>query len=556
MASSVLKPLPQTVPLPIATPSGSRRHLALFLPRWATDCLKRADPTLAGSQRPLALWERQKGAMRLAAVDLKSTRLGLAPGQSVPDARAQVPDLELREIDRPWLARVFADFADWHSNASPLVTVLEDSAAYGDLVLDIAGVTHLFGGEARMLDTLLLRLRRLGFTVTGAIADTVGAAWALAHFAPGILPSGEEEGGLANLPVAALRLPEPEAAQLARMGLKTIGSLYGRDRKGMEARFGTVVTRLDQALGRLAERITPRLPEGELSAERRFAEPIGYIDDVITTARDLAVGLSHHLADEGLGAQTFHLFLYRVDHKVMTLSVHAARATRDPGHIAQLFAHRAERLEGEYDPGFGIDMIRLVAAVTSPLESRQITAFEAPDGTDDLARLYDRMTSRLGREALLTSVPVDTHMPERAARLVPILEAPSAKPDKAGGPAAERPLRLLPRPEEVEIIAEVPDGPPIRMIWRRVAYRIVRASGPERIEAEWWRSGKTLGLLLPATAAPNSVAAMADPGFTPEDVLRDYYNAEDDGGRRFWIFREGLYGSMAEPRWFLHGLFP
>ena len=36
---------------------------------------------------------------------------------------------------------------------------------------------------------------------------------------------------------------------------------------------------------------------------------------------------------------------------------------------------------------------------------------------------------------------------------------------------------------------------------------------------------------------------------------RDYFVAEDADGRRFWLFREGLYGGPEEPRWFLHGLF-
>src|SRR4051812_35984083 len=109
-----------------------RRYLALSLPRWATDCLKRADPELGASSRPLALWERQKGAMRLAAVDVPASRAGLSVGQNLSDARALVPDLELREIDRAYLEHVFADFADWHSNASPIVAVLDDVAAYGD----------------------------------------------------------------------------------------------------------------------------------------------------------------------------------------------------------------------------------------------------------------------------------------------------------------------------------------------------------------------------------------------------------------------------------------
>jgi protein ImuB len=77
----------------------------------------------------------------------------------------------------------------------------------------------------------------------------------------------------------------------------------------------------------------------------------------------------------------------------------------------------------------------------------------------------------------------------------------------------------------------VPDGPPIRFRWRRVLHAVIRADGPERIAPEWWR--------------------------TPEGTAtRDYYRVEDENGRRFWLYRDGLYDrETGTPRWFLHGLF-
>ncbi len=176
--------------------------------------------------RPFALWEKQKGAMRLAAVDAAAAKANLISGQNLSDARALVPELEVREIDRAYLEQVFFDFADWHSNASPIVAVHTAAAPYGDLILDITGVAHLFGGEAKMLELLVNRLRSLGFTVSGAIADTVGAAWALAHFSPGrIVAGGESEAALANLPIVGLRLEEAQVSGLNQMGLKSILSL-------------------------------------------------------------------------------------------------------------------------------------------------------------------------------------------------------------------------------------------------------------------------------------------------------------------------------------------
>lgn len=530
----------------------------LFLPTWPTDCLKRLDRQLKG---PLVLYERIKGGLRLAAVDAEARQAGLSVGQNLADARAMVPDLVVREIDRPLLEAVFADFADWHSNASPLVAVMSHASAFGDLVLDITGVAHLFGGERAMLRLLLTRLRDIGYTVAGAIAPTIGAAWAVSHFARSqVVEPADLETILDTLPVNALRLSETQIAGLNQMGLKTIGQLRPRERKPLQARFGlSLLERLDQALGLLEERMTPRLPIAERYAERRFVDPIGLMDDVLMTAHDLAIQLAIRLEAEGLGGQAFHLFLYRVDHKVMSLSVNSARLTRDPEHITKLFSNRSERLEGEYDAGFGIDMIRLAVSSMGELDGVQLGAFASQDGTEDLDQLHDRISSRLGTLAVLRTQFVQSHVPERAARLVPAL---AHVPTASVRPPLDlvRPLRLLPRPELVAINAEVPDGLPASMIWRRVGYRLVKASGPERLGAEWWRSGQRLQLVPPhVPKLPEPGEKPEQPPYIPDLVLldpdsmtRDYYNAEDAEGRRFWIYREGLYG---ETRWYLHGFF-
>jgi protein ImuB len=101
----------------------------------------------------------------------------------------------------------------------------------------------------------------------------------------------------------------------------------------------------------------------------------------------------------------------------------------------------------------------------------------------------------------------------------------------------ERPVRLFRSPEPIEVPAtEMPEGPPLHFRWRRALYRVTRAEGPERIAAEWWRQ------------APGDAAAST----------RDYFRIEDSEGRRYWLYRQGLYGTApqaAPPRWFMHGVF-
>jgi protein ImuB len=533
----------------------ARRFLALFLPTWPTDYLKRHDLQL---KAPLALYERIKGGLRLAAIDAEAAARGLRVGQNLADARAMVPELTVREIDRPLLEAVFADFADWHSNASPLVSVMQDVASFGDLVLDITGVAHLFGGERAMLRLLLTRLRELGYTVSGAIAPTIGAAWGVSHFARSqvVEPAGLETI-LDALPVNALRLSEAQVAGLSQMGLKTIGQLRPRERKPLQARFGiSLLDRLDQAYGQIEERMTPRLPVAERYAERRFADPIGLMDDVLMTTHDLAIQLGIRLEAEGLGGQAFHLFLYRVDHKVMALSVNSARLTRDPEHITKLFSNRSERLEGEYDAGFGIDMIRLAVSSVAELDAVQLGAFSHQGVAEDLDQLNDRMSSRLGSLAVLKTQMVASHIPERAARLVPVLVAN----DHGGNgmrPDLMRPLRLLPVPEPVAINAEVPHGLPASMIWRRDNYRLLKASGPERLGAEWWRTGQRLQLVPPEPPRKDEPPPYIPklPLFDADAVTRDYYMVEDAEGRRFWIYRQGFHRDDEPASWYLHGVF-
>ena len=315
------------------------------------------------------------------------------------------------------------------------------------------------------------------------------------------------------------------------MGLKRIGQLYRRDRGALLARFGgALLLRLDQALGGADEKLDPRLPVPERYTDRTFAEPIGLIDDVLMAVDDLSHRLSGQLQGEGAGAQTFHLLMFRVDHEVMHLAVNAARATRDAGHIARLFANRIDKLVADFDAGFGIEMIRLMASSVSELDETHAGSFFGGGDAQALDKLYDRMASRLGAASVLRLKPRNSHIPERAAGLEPLVARTLDTPEAAAPAAAPRPLRLLPNPEPIKVIAEVPDGPPARMVWRRIGYRFLKASGPERIGVEWWQPGEGA-------------------------LTRDYYACEDDEGRRFWLFREGLYEESDTPRWFLHGLF-
>ncbi|GGE41388.1 DNA-directed DNA polymerase [Agaricicola taiwanensis] len=511
--------------------SGHRRYLALWFPFLPTDRLRRQ----AGGKpddRPLVITAKVKSALRIAHADRKALSLGLTRGLTLADARARVPDIAIAEEDPEADALLLRRIASWCDRFTPLVGLDGDSG----IMLDITGCVHLFGGEAAMRAEVTARLGFLGLAVQSAIAGTPDAARAVASFTSGgIVAPGEEPAAVRPLPVTALRLDATEVLTLARAGLKTIADLADRPRAPLAARFGAdLLDRLTRALGEVDHPISPNRPVPELMVEQRFAEPIGRAEDVSATLAGLAQELSRRLERQGLGGRSFEASFFRADGAVRRIRVASGRPLRDPPVLNRLFAEKLDALADPVDPGFGFDMIRLAALATEPMQALQ-ARFDGKEREDEaVAELVDRLSARFGAERVMQFVAEDSHIPERSFQALPALapsKDPKSWPDRPSGEPPVYPIRLFEPPQPIEAMAEVPDGPPIRFLWRRVVHDVVAAEGPDRIAPEWWQR-------------------------QPQTNTRDYFRVEDREGHRFWLFREGLYEREVEhPRWYLHGLF-
>ncbi len=468
--------------------------------------------------------------MRLSALNPAARARGLRPGQGVTEARAICPDLDVVPADPAADARLLEALADWADRYTPLVGCDRPDG----LFLDISGCAHLFGGERALLSDCLARLFHLGFEAYGAIAPNPALAWALARHQPGrIAGPAEIETLMPGLPVAALRLPHQVSAALVRLGLRRVGDLVEAPRAPLTRRFGReLLNRIDRMKGRESEPISPRRPVADIMTERRLAEPVSEIDAIEDLVGRLAIGLKETLARRGAGLRRAELRLYRVDGAVRRIEVGTARPLRDPARVVRLFSERLAAIGEDVDAGCGFELIRLSVPVSEPLADTQ-DDFEAAGGdAPGFHDLADRLAARLGPSRVLLPLPVDSHLPERALDHISVSADRKATPAPlAPATAAPRPLRLFARPEPVTAIAAVPEGPPVIFRWRNARHRVNRAEGPERIAAEWWRDGE-------------------------EAPTRDYYRVEDEAGRRYWLFREGLYErETGTPRWFLHGLF-
>ncbi|MBV8889076.1 MAG: DNA polymerase Y family protein [Alphaproteobacteria bacterium] len=557
-----------------------RRVLYLFLPNWPIDRrrsarVQQASPGAAPAEEaPFAMVAETAGRRLLAALNPAAAAAGLAPGMPLADALSFLPGLATAPAQPTADHAALTRLAEWCRRYSPW-TAPDGADA---VTIEIAGSAHLWGGEIGLAADLTGRLARQGLTHRIAVADTLGAAAAMARFAaaaegvPAILRSEATREALAPLPVEALRLNAATVQGLRRVGLRRLGELYPMPRDALARRFGdSVARRLDQALGALPE---PLSPLGEAPVRRirlSFAEPIADPADLARAIERLAGDLVPRLARERTGARRLDLAFHRVDGRVEHIRIGTARPSRDPHHLAELLAARLETV----DPGLGVEDMILAAFAVEKLPPEQIGFAGSGACEDDaggLAPLLDRLGARLGLASLSRLEARESHLPERASHRVgvsensepswPGLTRPSTscnrhrkkgvdardKPghDPSGSVQAlkpPRPVRLFEPPQPVEASWLLPDDPPFHFTWRRRRHRITQADGPERIAEEWWT----------ADDSANADASLSPP-FSP-GAIRDYYRVEDEEGRRFWLFRAGLAGHGDPPRWFLHGLF-
>ena len=508
----------------------ARRITCVFIPHLAMDRWTRLSG--AGGERAVVLAAEGPHGPVVHDASPAALRYGARVGMRVVDLRAAAPEVEVVPADPRGDEALLERLALWAMRWTPAVAVDRsgpDAAGAATLVLDVTGCTHLCGGEAALLDDVRSRLAALGLRARVGLGPTWGSAWALARFAPdGAISRNLSD--LDELPIAALRLEAEEARLLRRLGLDRIGALRSLPRQSLMRRFARLpaarnpLHRLDQALGRLSEPVPSGPVPPDRRAVQRLPEPV---EDAAPLLPGLAADLCARLETAGEGTRHLRLSVHRTDGETRAVTLRLARPTRDPHRMASLLEPKLERL----DPGPGFDVAVLEAREAERIGTAQPDLSGRVDETEALSHLIDRLSARLGAWSVLRPVLRDTHLPERVLTWVPALSGDPMQPP-AAPPSAPRPLTLFDPPERLRVLYAVPEGPPVRLEWRRRRIEVARHAGPERIAPEWWHA-------------------------RPGTRLRDYYRIEDAEGRRYWLFREGVAGDGRgdAPEWFMHGLF-
>ncbi len=444
---------------------------------------------------------------------------------------------------------------------SPLVAV-EESDAPESLLLDITGCDVHFGGEESLSRRLWNELSAERYHTRIAIADTIGAAWAMAHFGVeaqrpvAVIPAGQHPGTLRPLPIAGLRLSARILETLEKLDLRIIGQVEKLPRSTLPSRFGKeLLCRLDQAWGTIHELVTPERLHEPLSAVWNFDDPVSSRSSLELVAQELLEQILAQLNPRQAGIRELRCDL-RGTMDVLTLTLRLLQPTLDHKHLWDLLRLEWDRREASFHRApqkaprcvtAGVITVRLEVGEMAPLRVRQTTLFDMEPGQKEAVafqQFVERLSSRLGDQSVLRPQFAPDVQPEYACEY-PGWTTGSSRTSTSEldtgwqtALARARPLRLLAAPEPLRVLTplivadassvgadavSIRHGLPQHLWWGNRQVKIVRAWGPERIETGWWREA---------------------------DIRRDYYRIETDRGDHLWIFR-----CLETKRWFVHGAY-
>lgn len=471
----------------------------LHLPRLALEVC--ASPEAMARGLPMVVTDAQQVICENEAAYAAGIRLGA----SLATARSLVPELLQHARDRAAEAQRLERLIVAMYDFTPYVSV----AAWDALLLDMAGSLKLFGGVNKTRNKLRKRLDRMGHRAAIGIAHTPRASLALAKNATDAdwpdFPDPHTMQGIAlqqlyATPLACLELAAKTLERLANMGMRKVGEIVRVPRHELTKRFGIELTDyVAQLTGDRPDPWEAERPPESFSERLHLIEPARGKDETLEPMEHLAELLSTWLARLNLGVRRLCWGVYTFEGDGASFEV----GFEQPRHeVTDVMAITRLRMESVELPGeamtITLDALRVANRDSKWVERDvlgQVLARPAPP-----RELLERLTARLGSDALQRFCILDDHRPEFAWMPRP---AHDSSGDAIAVPArGRRPLWLLEPPTPV----------------RHDHLRIV--SGPERIQCGWWE----------------------------REQRRDYFVAQDRDETWCWCFRDAQ-------GWFVHGYF-
>ncbi len=495
----------------------SKRYLMIWFPYLVTDQMAIRQEELKGQAYALITQERNK--QMIVNISYEAQHQGLRPNIPLADARIILPSLQTFKFHAQKEQKLLKAMAEWFIRYTPHVALNSPDG----LFLDITGCTVWKSEEQHVKEITEHFANKYHIKI--GIADTLGAAWAIAHYTKGQIAKPDEQlSHLLNLPPKALRLEEATLQRLAKLGFHSIDSFIHIAPSTLRRRFGDEINvRIGQALGHKPEAFEPITEPSPYQERLHCLEPIQTAKGIEIAIENLLENLCARLQKEDVGIRSATLSTFRLDGKLQQISIGTNQPSIHIKHLFKLFELKIKQIE----PDLGIELFIMEITKVEALAKQQEALWQAQAQTDlgEIAELLDRISIKAGKNAIRRYLPQEHHWPENSIKAVtdlkeqPETEWPMHKP---------RPTVLLNQPEPIQVSVPIPDYPPMTFTYKGEIHRIAKADGPERIEQEWWLS---------------------------EGKHRDYYQVEDEKGQRYWLFRSGHYDSKITAQWFIHGFF-
>lgn len=498
-----------------------KRYVSLWFRYLLADWQLIRRPELKGV--PFVFAASDRGGVIITDISPLAESQGIGVGMRAADAKAICPGLEILDDKPDRAVKLLKGLGEWCVRYSPIVSI--DTFSMNGLFIDASGCSHLWGGEREYLKEIVSKLKAKGYTVRLAMADTAGAAWAVARFGTitPLIPINGHAETLLSFPPVALRLPDNTLSKLRKLGFYQVKSFIGMPRSVLRRRFGEdFLARLGQAFGTVDEVIQPLKVPMPYQERLPSLEPIRTRKGIEVVITRLLENLCLSLQNEGKGLRTGVLTCYRIDGEVVQVDIGTNGASHSVSHLFELFQLKIEQIR----PALGIELFVLEALKVDDVIPVQEALWAGKPGLADksVIQLLDRVEGKVGSGAISRYIPANHYWPERSFKKATAINEKLVSKWRIDKP---RPTELLKKPEPIEVMALIPDNPPKFFIYKKTKHNVVKADGPERIEREWW----------------------LDAG-----EHRDYYQVEDEKGQRYWLYRLGHYGSEGY-KWFLHGFF-
>ena len=564
------------------------RILCLWLANWPIQRIVRSRPEL--KDRAVALSANGPRGAQVAVCSSAAMAQGVRVEMPVAEAQALAPHLMILPHEPLRDRQVLAELAEACEQFTPCVG-LEEGDEPESLLLDISNLEHLWGSEAALVEQVKRFFKRRGYRVGLAVAETIGLAWAVSHFAPGedtALDGNEDDFGFrisdcglkelnpqsrapgsrfcrvpgrrnpqSKLPVKSLRISADTAALLGELGIETIGQLMLLAREELTSRFGDeLLRRLDQLTGAASEMIVPHRALPGLEVGRSLNEPTSDRALVTHVLGQLVEQLSRQLAARDQGAVLLVCSLRCTGGNTVPLRIGLLQPTASARQLMELVELNLEtvRLAGE------VDRVEVRVAVAGRLGERQGELFADRWSSDphQLALLVNRLGSRLGDDQVLRAELRASPVPERAVRFVSLTKGWLARsragtrqnsvPCARDGVAQSRCSRsgLAHSRRLGSTQTKLPLSLPLPLLLHPTPQALevvcVAPDGPPQFV---WLDARRQRIVH--HAGPERIETLWWRG---QSVRRDYYRVALEGGSHLWIFRR-----LTDRRWFLHGEF-